>query len=349
MVSLDIVVALYLFCHSLESGNLKKDSMKAIRIHKTGGPEVLAFDELSMPKPKAGEVLIRHTAIGINFIDIYHRTGLYKLPLPSGIGLEGAGVVEAVGEGATGFKVGDRVAYAGGPLGAYSEYRTIDARWLVKLPDKVSDEIAASIMVKGLTAHYLLYDTFQVEKHHTVLIHAAAGGVGLLMCQWASYLGATVIGTVGSEEKTTLAAQNGCKHVINYSQEDIASRVRELTQGRGVDVVYDSVGKDTFMASLDSLKKFGMMVSYGNASGPVPSFDPLLLSQKGSIYITRPTLMHHIEDEAEYRAGADALLAMMESGKLTVRLGGSYALADAAKAQADLEGRKTTGSLLLKP
>jgi NADPH:quinone reductase len=323
--------------------------MKAIRIHKTGGPEVLALDELPVPKPGLGEVLIRHTAIGINFIDIYHRTGLYKLPLPSGIGLEGAGVVEATGDGATGFDPGDRVAYAGGQLGAYSQYRVIEARWLVKLPDNVSDEVAASIMVKGLTAHYLLYDTFKVQNHHTVLIHAAAGGVGLLMCQWAKYLGATVIGTVGNEEKAALAKQNGCDHAINYSREDIAKRVRELTQGRGVDVVYDSVGKDTFMASLDSLKKFGMMVSYGNASGPVPSFDPLLLSQKGSIYLTRPTLMHHIEDEPEYRAGADALLEMIANGKLTVRVGGSYALSDAAQAQADLEARKTTGSLLLKP
>lgn len=323
--------------------------MKAIRIHKTGGAEVLSLDEMPIPVPEKGEVLIRHTAIGINFIDIYHRTGLYKLPLPSGIGLEGAGLVEKLGEQVSGLAVGDRVAYAGGPLGAYSEYRTIPARWLVKIPGDVSDETAAAVMVKGLTAHYLLYETYPVKKGDHVLIHAAAGGVGLIMCQWAKALGATVIGTVGSDEKATLAKEHGCDFVINYSRENIAARVKEFTAGQGVHVAFDSVGKDTFMASLDSLKKFGMFVSFGNASGPVPAFDPLLLSQKGSIYITRPTLMHHIEDEAEYRAGAEALLAALAAGTIKTKMGGSYALADAAQAQQDLEARKTTGSLLLVP
>lgn len=323
--------------------------MKAIRIHKTGGPEALVTDDLPMPTPAKGEALIRHTAVGINFIDIYHRIGLYKLPLPSGLGLEGAGIVEKLGEGVSGISVGDRVAYAGGPLGAYSEYRTIPSRWLVKIPDNVSDEIAAAVMVKGLTAHYLLYDTYPVKKGDTVLIHAAAGGVGLIMCQWAKILGATVIGTVGSDEKAVLAKENGCDFVINYSHEDIAAKVKAYTSGQGVDVVYDSVGKSTFMASLDSLKKFGMMVCFGNASGPVPEFDPLLLSQKGSIYLTRPTLMHHIEDEEEYRAGAASLLGMLSKNALSVKIGGRYALSGAAAAQRDLEERKTTGSLILKP
>ena len=310
--------------------------MKTIRIHQTGGAEVLTPDELPMPSPAKGEVLIRHTAIGINFIDIYHRTGLYKLPLPSGLGLEGAGVVMDVGEGAGGFAKGDRVAYAGGPLGAYSEYRVIPARWLVKIPDAVSDETAAAVMVKGLTAHYLLFDTYPVQAGDVVVVHAAAGGVGLLMCQWAKALGATVIGTVGSDEKATLAKENGCDFTINYSRENIAARVKEFTAGQGAHVVYDSVGKDTFLPSLDSLKKFGMFVSFGNASGPVPAFDPLLLSQKGSIYMTRPTLMHHIEDEAEYRKGAGTLLKAVAEGKLNVRIGGRYALSDAATAQRDL-------------
>ena len=323
--------------------------MKAIRIHKTGGTEVLQQDDLPMPTPGSGEALIRQTAIGINFIDIYYRTGLYKITLPSGLGMEAAGVVEALGEGVQGLNVGDRVAYAGGPVGAYAEYRVMSARWLVKLPSAISDEVAAAVMVKGLTAHYLLCETFKVTSAHTILIHAAAGGVGLIACQWAKFLGATVIGTVGSADKAALAKAHGCDHVIVYTGENVSARVRELTGGRGVDVVYDSVGKDTFMDSLDSLKKFGMMVSFGNASGPVPAFEPLLLSKKGSLYLTRPTLMHHIEDEVEYRAGAEALFALIAKGAIKVRIGGAYPLADAAKAQADLESRKTTGSLLLKP
>lgn len=324
--------------------------MKAIRIHKTGGTEVLQMDELPMPVAGAGEALIRQSAIGINFIDIYFRTGLYKMEsYPIGLGMEAAGVVEALGQGVSGLKVGDRVAYCGGPVGAYAQYRAMPARWLVKLPDAISDEVAASVMVKGLTAHYLLRRTYPVKKGDVILMHAAAGGVGLIACQWAKHLGATVIGTVSSDDKASLARENGCDHTIVYTREKLVSRVREITGGRGVDVVYDSVGKDTFLDSLDCLKKFGMMVSFGNASGPVPSFEPLLLSKKGSIYITRPTLMHHIEDENEYRENASELLDVVKSGVIKVRVGGTYPMAEAARAQADLEARKTTGSLLLIP
>lgn len=323
--------------------------MKAIKIHTTGGPEVLTFEDMTLPKPGQGEVRIRQTVVGVNFIDIYHRTGLYKLSLPSGIGLEAAGVVEEVGQGVSSVSPGDRVAYGGGPLGAYATHRVMPARWLVKLPDAISDETAAAAMVKGLTAHYLVRKTFRLEKSHTALVHAAAGGVGLVLCQWAKHLGAIVIGTVSSDEKAVLARQHGCDHTVVYTRERVSAKVRELTQGRGVDVAYDSVGKDTFMESLDSLAKFGMLVSYGNASGPVPAFDPLLLSQKGSLYITRPTLMHHIEDEHEYRKNAAELLDLITRGVIKVAVGGTYKLADAAAAHRDLESRKTTGSLLLRP
>ncbi len=324
--------------------------MKAIRIAQTGGPEVLSYDEIPMPKPAAGEVLIRQTAIGINFIDIYFRTGLYKVSdYPTGLGMEAAGVVEELGEGVEGFAVGERVAYCGGPVGGYAEYRTIPTRWLVTLPDAISDEVAASVMVKGLTAHYLLRHSFVLGKNHTALLHAAAGGVGLIACQWAKHLGATLIGSVGSDEKAALAREYGCDHTIVYTKENIVDRVKDITGGQGVDVVYDSVGKATFMDSLDCLKTFGTMVSYGNASGPVPAFEPLLLSQKGSIYITRPTLMHHIQDEAVYKANAAELFGLVSSGAIKVRQGGSYKLSDAKQAQMDLEARKTTGSIILIP
>ncbi len=322
--------------------------MKAIRIHQNGGPEVLTLDDLPMPKPQAGEALIRQTAIGINFIDIYHRSGLYKLPLPSGIGLEGAGIVEEVGQG-TSLKKGDRVAYCGGPVGGYAEYRAMDQKHLVKLPDTIDDQTAASAMLKGMTAQCILRRTFKVEKGHTVLIHAAAGGVGLIACQWAKHLGATVIGSVGSDDKAKLARANGCDHVIVYTRENIPERIGEITGGQKVDVVYDSVGKATFMDSLDSLKKFGMLVSFGNASGAIEPFAPLLLASKGSLYLTRPTLMHHIENHDIYQENADELFALIAKGVIKVRVGGTYELAEARQAQMDLEARRTTGSLVLVP
>lgn len=320
----------------------------AIKIHTPGGPAAMIAEEVALAKPGAGEALIRQTAAGVNFIDVYHRTGLYKLNYPAGIGLEAAGVVEEAGQG-TSLKQGDRVAYCGGPTGSYASARVMAAKHLVKIPEGISDETAAAAMLKGLTAHYLLWRTFKVEKGHTILLHAAAGGVGLILSQWAKHLGATVIGTVGSDEKAALAQAHGCDHVIVYTKENIVARVREFTQGRGVDVVYDSVGKATFMDSLDSLKKFGMMVSYGNASGAVPPFDPLLLSSKGSLYFTRPNLMNHIEDTDLYREYAADLFALIGQGAIKIRIGGKYALADAPQAHRDLEARRTTGSLLLVP
>jgi len=321
---------------------------QAVRIYKTGGPEVLTLEDVDVTRPGKGEVLIRQIAVGINFIDIYHRTGLYSLPsYPAGLGLEASGVVEQVGEGVTNVKAGDRVAYCGGPTGAYASYRVMPATQLVKVPDNVSDETAAAIMLKGLTAHYLLRITFRIQKGDTILIHAAAGGVGLLVCQWAKYLGAQVIGTVGTNAKAALALQHGCDHAIVYTRENVPQRVREITGGKGVDVVYDSVGRTTFMDSLDCLARFGMLVSFGQASGPIPPFDIGLLSQKGSLYMTRPTLMHHIADPAEYAAHAAELFALVEQNILKVFIGDTYPLADVARAQTDLESRKTTGALVL--
>lgn len=320
---------------------------QAIRIHAPGGPDALVLENMALFTPKAGEVLIRHAAVGVNFIDVYHRTGLYKQPsYPAGIGMEAAGVVEEAGQGAS-FKKGDRVAYCGGGTGSYATHRVMPEKFLVNIPDGISDETAAAAMLKGLTAHYLLFRTFKVERGHTVLIHAAAGGVGLIMCQWAKHLGAMVIGTVGTEEKKTLALASGADHVIVYTKENIPARVKEITKGQGVEVVYDSVGKATFMDSLDCLKKFGMMVSYGNASGPVPPFEPLLLSSKGSLYFTRPNLMNHIEDTKLYRDYAADLFELIGKGVIKINIGGRYRLADAGEAHRDLEARKTTGSLLL--
>ena len=319
---------------------------QAIRVHQPGGPETLTVEEVTAAKPGPGEVRVRQTAIGVNFIDIYHRMGLYKLNYPAGIGLEAAGVVEEAGEGAP-FAPGDRVAYCGGPTGSYATVRTMPAKFLVNVPDGISDDIAAASMLKGLTAHYLLCRTFKVEKGQTILLHAAAGGVGLIMAQWARHLGATVIGTVGSEAKAKLAKAHGCNHTVIYTKENIVERVRAITGGAGVDVVYDSVGKATFMGSLDCLKKFGTMVSFGNASGPIPPFEPLLLSQKGSLYFTRPSLMHHIEDTALYRAYAADLFDLIGRGVIHITIGGTYALADVRQAHIDLEARKTTGSLIL--
>jgi len=321
----------------------------AIRIHQTGGPEVLRWEEVAVPAPAAGEATVRHHAVGLNFIDTYHRTGLYPLPLPAGIGLEGAGVVEAVGEGVTGVKVGDRVAYAGGPVGAYAEVRNIPAHRLLKLPDTISFNTAAAMMLQGLTAAYLLRKTYRVQPGDAVLIHAAAGGVGLIACQWAKALGATVIGTVGSEAKAVLAKAHGCDHVINYSTENFTARVREITGGEGVPVVYDGVGKDTFMGSLDSLRPLGMLVAYGNASGPVPPFDLLLLSQKGSLFVTRPTIVHYTAKRADLEALGGELFDVVTSGQVRIEVNQTYALADAAQAHRDLEARKTTGSTILLP
>ena len=321
----------------------------AIRIHRTGGPEVMSWEEVAIGDPQPSEVRVRHRAVGLNYIDIYHRSGLYPLQLPNGLGLEAAGVVEAVGSAVSDFCPGDRVAYAGGPVGAYSQVRCLPADRLLKLPETIDFMPAAAMMLQGLTSAYLLRRTYRVQPGDAVLIHAAAGGVGLLACQWAKALGATVIGTVSNAAKAALAAAHGCDHVIDYTREDFPRRVREITDGEGVAVVYDGVGKDTFAGSLDCLRTCGMMVSFGNASGPVPAFDPLLLSQKGSLFLTRPTLMHYTARREDLLAlGAD-LFAVVAAGKLRVEINQTYPLADVVKAHRDLEARKHTGSTVLLP
>jgi NADPH2:quinone reductase len=320
----------------------------AIRIHKTGGPEVMQWEEVSVGDPGPNEARVRHTAVGLNYIDTYQRSGLYKLPLPAVMGNEGAGVVEAVGSGVTDIKAGDRVAYQGAP-GSYSEVRLIPAERLVKIPDGVSDRLAATLMLKGLTTQYLLRQVYPVKSGETILFHAAAGGVGLIACQWAKALGVNVIGTVGSDDKVALAKANGCSHVIVYSRENFVEKVKEITGGKGVPVVYDGVGKDTFPASLDCLSPRGMFVSYGNASGPVPPFEILLLSQKGSLYVTRPTLVTFTSKRADLLKMADELFAMVKSGKIVNDARQTYALKDAVKAHTDLHARKTTGSTVLLP
>jgi NADPH2:quinone reductase len=321
----------------------------AIRIHKTGGPEVLHWEEVAVGDPGPGEARVRHTAIGVNYIDTYQRSGHYKLALPAGMGNEGAGVVEAVGPGVTDIKPGDRVAYCGGAPGAYSEVRVMSADRLVKLPEGVSDRTAATLMLKGLTVQYLLRQTYPLKGGETILFHAAAGGVGSIACQWTRALGVTMIGTVGSDEKAAIAKANGCAHTIVYTRENFVERVKQITGGKGVPVVYDSVGKDTFPASLDCLSPRGMFVSFGSSSGPIAAFDILLLAQKGSLYATRPTL-------ATYTAARGALLAMaaemfelVKAGKIVSEARQTYALKDAARAHRDLEARKTTGSTLLLP
>ncbi|HJV07357.1 MAG TPA: quinone oxidoreductase [Chromobacteriaceae bacterium] len=321
----------------------------AIRFHQTGGPEVLSYEAVSVGEPGPGEVRLRHTAIGINFIDTYQRGGLYPVALPSGLGQEAAGVVDAVGSGVENVAVGDRVAYAGGPLGAYSTHRLISANLLVKLPDGISDDVAASIMLQGMTVEYLIRRTYAVQPGQTVLWHAAAGGVGQIAVQWLNALGVKVIGTVGSTAKAELAAKLGCWHVINYSTENVVERVRELTGGKGVPVVYDSVGKSTFDMSLNSLAPRGMFVSFGNASGAVPPFEPLLLSQKGSLFFTRPKLGDYIATRPELEESAQALFERVLAGDIKAGPSHRYALADVAQAHRDLEGRKTTGSLILLP
>ncbi|QEL66138.1 NADPH-quinone reductase [Oryzomicrobium terrae] len=321
----------------------------AIRFHQTGGPEVLQWEAVDVGAPGPGQVRLRHHACGLNYIDTYHRTGLYPVPLPSGIGLEGAGVVEAVGEGVQHLKIGDRVAYAGGPLGGYSEVRLIPADRLVRLPDAISFETGAAMMLQGLTTAYLLRRTYRVQPGDNVLIHAAAGGVGLIACQWAKALGATVIGTTSSEEKAALARAHGADHVILYTKEAVAPKVRELTGGEGVAVAYDGVGKDTFWASLDSLRPLGMMVSFGNASGAVPAFEALELTNRGSLFFTRPKLADYTGKRADLEALATELFDVVLSGKVKIEVKQTYALKHAAQAHRDLEARKTVGSTVLIP
>ncbi len=321
----------------------------AVRVHETGGPEVLRFEKISLPAPGPGEVQIRHEAIGLNFIDVYHRTGLYPVDHSPFIpGMEGAGVVIALGEGVTEWQVGDRVAYAG-VLGAYAEARNIPADRLVKLPQDISFETAAAMMLQGMTARFLLRATYQVGPQTTLLFHAAAGGVGLMACQWAAHLGATVIGTVGSTEKVSLAKANGCTHVIDTSQEDFVARVREITQGAGVDVVYDGVGRATFPASLDCLKRRGLWVSFGQASGALPEFNLAILAQKGSLFATRPTLFDYIATRSELVETAQDLFQVVGEGHVRVHVNQRYDLKDVAQAHRDLEARRTTGSTILIP
>ena len=322
--------------------------VKAIRFHKTGGPEVLAYEDVEVGAPEKGQARVRHNVIGLNFIDTYHRSGLYPLPLPSGIGLEAAGVVEAVGPGVTHVKAGDRVAYCGGPPGAYSESRVMPADKLVKIPAGVSDEQAAAMMLKGLTVQYLIRRVYRVEKGETVLFHAAAGGVGLIACQWLKALGATVIGTVSSDEKARIAKAHGCDHTIIYTREKFPERVREITGGRGVPVVFDSVGKDTFHGSLECLQPRGLVAVFGNGSGPVTGIDLNILA-KGSFYVTRPTLMTYTAQRSDLETSSKELFEMVKSGKVKIEINQRYALADAAQAHRDLEGRKTTGSTVFKP
>lgn len=321
----------------------------AIRVHHTGGPEVLEWEEIDVGVPGPGELKLRQTAIGLNFIDIYMRRGLYPQPsYPFIPGSEGAGVVDAVGEGVDGFRIGDRVAYAG-PAGSYAEERLIAADRAVKLPDGISDELAAASLLKGMTAQYLLRQTYRVGPETVLLFHAAAGGVGLIAGQWAAALGATVIGTVGSAEKAELARRHGCAHVINYRQEDFVEAVKAYTGGKGVDVVYDAVGKDTFPGSLDCLKRRGLWVSFGNASGPVPEFSILLLSQKGSLFATRPSLFDYTATRDDLMAAANELFDVILSGQVKIAVDQRYALKQAVSAHRDLEERRTTGSTVLLP
>jgi NADPH2:quinone reductase len=319
----------------------------AIRIHKTGGPEVLSWEEVQLGKPGPGQARIRHTAVGLNFVDVYNRMGLYPQPLPSGLGGEGAGVVEDIGTGVTEVKPGDRVAYTGGPLGAYSEARLIPAERLVVLPKGISDHQAAAMMLKGLTAQYLIRQTYRVKAGDTILFHAAAGGVGLIACQWAKHLGATVIGTVGNDEKAKLAKSHGCDHVIVYTREDFQKRVVEITSGNKVPVVYDSVGKDTFMKSLDCLAPLGLLAFFGQSSGPVEPFNLALLAQKGSLFITRPTLQTYGAKREAVVAMAKELFDVVQSGVVKININQTYPLKDVSKAHRDLEARKTTGSTVL--
>jgi len=325
------------------------ESTMAIRIETTGGADKMQYTEQALAEPAEGEVQVRHSTVGLNFIDTYHRSGLYPVPLPSGLGLEAAGTVEKVGSAVSQFKVGDRIAYGAGPIGAYSQCRNMPANRIHKLPDSIDDETAGAMMLKGMTASYLLRQTYKVQAGETILIHAVAGGVGLIACQWAKTLGATVIGTVGNDEKAQLAQSFGCDHTINYSHEDVAEKVKEITQGMGVPVVYDGVGEATVDASLDSLQPRGLLVSYGNASGPVKDFDLGRLSAKGSLYVTRPTLMTYVADDKDLQQTASDLFEVVGSGKVKIPIHQRYELADVRQAHTDLESRKTTGTTLLIP
>ena len=318
----------------------------AIRVHQTGGPEVLSWEDVEVGEPGPGQVKLRHEAVGLNYIDVYHRTGLYPQPLPFIPGVEGAGVIEAVGPDVTFVRSGDRVAYAG-PIGSYSEERLIDADRLVKLPDEIPFDQAGAMMLQGMTVRMLLRSVHKVEAGETILVHAAAGGVGLIMCQWAKALGATVIGTVSTDEKAQLARAHGCDHPIVYARQDFVAEVGRITAGEKVPVVYDSVGKDTFLKSLDCLHPRGMMVSYGNASGPPDPIAPGLLAQKGSLFLTRPTLFHYIATRDELEQSAAELFELVLSGKLKIEIGQRFALKDAAEAHRELEARRTTGSTTL--
>ena len=321
---------------------------KAVRYHKQGGPEVLQFDEIPVGEPGPGQARVRHVAIGVNFVDTYQRSGLYPMQVPAVAGNEGAGVVEAVGPGVSNVRAGDRVTYTGLP-GSYCDVRIVPADRLVKLPEGVGEEMAASMTLKGMTVQYLIHRTYAVKSGDTVLWHAAAGGVGTIACQWLKAIGATTIGTVGSEEKAALAKAHGCHHVINYNKENFVERVKSLTGGKGVPVVYDSVGKTTWDGSLDCLRPRGLMVSFGNASGPVPPVNLAILSQKGSLYVTRPTLATYIASRTDLEETARSLFDVVKSGSVKIETTKRYKLADAAQAHRDLEGRKTTGSIVLVP
>lgn len=322
---------------------------KEIRIHQTGGPSVMQLENCEAREPGPNELLIRHVAIGVNYIDTYHRSGLYPVPLPSGLGLEASGIVEAMGSEVSGFRTGDRVAYGSGPLGAYAETNIVPAGRVAKLPDAVSHEQAAAIMLKGMTAHYLLKETYPVQRGETILFHAAAGGVGLLVCQWARDLGVTLIGTASTQEKCDLALKMGATHMINYTTEDVVARVRDITNGQGVPVVYDGVGKDTFEMSLDCLKPRGLLASFGNASGPVTGVDLGILTQKGSLYVTRPSLGHYTATDDALAANTADVFDAVARGALTITINQRHALADAVKAHEMLESRQTTGASILIP
>ncbi len=322
---------------------------RAIRIHQTGGPEVMKWEEVEVGRPGAGEVRVRNTAVGLNYIDVYHRAGVYPLSgFPLVLGREGAGVVEGVGAGVTAVKPGDRVGYVD-PMGSYAEARLMPAKRLVKLPEGVSEKTAAAVMLKGITAQYLIRSTYRVQSGETILVHAAAGGVGLLLCQWARHLGAMVIGTVGSEAKAELARSNGCHHAIVYTKENFVERVKQITYGAGVPVVYDSVGKDTFDGSLDCLRPLGTLVSFGQASGKIPPFDVAILQAKGSLFLTRPTMVHYVAKDADLQQRSADVFDVILKGVVKVEVKQEYALKDAAQAHRDLEARKTIGSTVLIP
>jgi NADPH2:quinone reductase len=323
--------------------------MKAIRFSKPGGPDVLKLEDIELPPPGPGQVRVRHTVIGVNFIDTYQRSGLYPVPLPSGLGLEAAGTVDALGANVQSLKIGDRVAYCSGPIGAYAEANNVPADRVVKLSAAITDEVAAASLLKGMTAQYLLKRTHAVQRGETILFHAAAGGVGLIACQWAKHLGATVIGTVGSESKVALAKENGCDHVLSTHDSDWPKKLRELTDGKGVPVVYDSIGKETWGGSLDCLAVRGLMVSFGNSSGAVPAFEPGILAGKGSLYLTRPTLAHYTRDAQELQATANDLFDVIGSGIVKITIHQRFALAEARAAHEALHSRNTTGATVLIP